>query len=99
MAEPIETTIIRAQQHFDVDGGLNPTQIEIKDNKITNLLKKHKNIVYKITPLGILFSASVTNDTSQIFVLGKNVNGIKKSILNDKVYDILAVIDVNKINN
>ena len=78
MAEPIETIIIRAQQDFDVDGGLNPTQIEIKDNKITNLLKKHKNIVYKITPLGILFSASVTNNTSQIFVLGKNLNGIKK---------------------
>ena len=50
-------------------------------------------------PLGILFPASVTNDTSPIFVLGKNLNGIKKSILSDKVYDILAVIDLNKINN
>ena len=99
MSEPIETIIIRAQQNFDVDGGLNPIQIEIKDDKITNLLKKHKNIVYKITPLGILFPASVINDTSQIFVLGKNLSGIKKSILNNKVFDILAVIDLNKINN
>ena len=42
MSEPIETIIIRAQQDFDVDRGLNPIQIEIKDYKITNLLKKQK---------------------------------------------------------
>ena len=39
-------------------------QIKIKDNRETNILKKYKNVVYKITPLGILFPASVTNDTS-----------------------------------
>ena len=60
MSEPVETIIIRAQQDFDVDGGLNPIQIEIKYDNITNLLKKHKNVVYKITPLGLLFPASVT---------------------------------------
>ena len=26
-------------------------------------------------------------------------NGVKKSILNQKIFDILAVIDLNKINN
>ena len=40
MSEPIETIIIRAQQDFDVVGGLNPTQIEIKDDRVTNILKK-----------------------------------------------------------
>ena len=39
MPEPIETLIIRAQQNFDVEGGLNPIQIEIKDDRITNILK------------------------------------------------------------
>ena len=63
MSEPIEMIIIRAEQDFVV-GGLNPIQIEIKDNRVTNILKKYKNVVYKITPLGILFPASVTNDTS-----------------------------------
>ena len=29
----------------------------------------------------------------------KNLNGVKKSILNQKIFDILAVIDLNKINN
>ena len=41
----------------------------------------------------------MTNDTSQIFVLGKKLSGVKKSILNKKLLDILAVIDLNKINN
>ena len=99
MPEPIETIKIRAQQNFDIDGGLNPIEIEIKDDRITNILKKYKNATYKIIPLGLLFRASITNDTSQIFVLGKNLNGVKKSILNQKIFDILAVIDLNKINN
>ena len=99
MSELIETIIIRAQQDFDVVGGLNSIQIEIKDDRVTNILKKYKNVVCKITPLGILFPASVTNDTSQIFVLGKKLSGLKKSILNKKLFDILAVIDLNKINN
>ena len=79
MREPIETIIVRGQQNFDVDGGLNPIEIEIKDDRIINLLKRNKNVAYNITPHGILFPASITNDTTQIFILGKNLNGIKKS--------------------
>ena len=41
MSEPIETIIIRAQQDFV--GGLNPIQI---DDRVTNILKKYKNVVY-----------------------------------------------------
>ena len=99
MQEPIETIIIRAQQNCDIDGGLNPIEIEIKDDRITNLLKKYKNVVYKITPLGILFPASITNDTTQIFILGKNLSGVKKSILDKKIFDILEIVDLKKINN
>ena len=43
MSEPIETIIIRAQQDFV--GGLNPIQIEIKDDRVTNIFKKYKNVV------------------------------------------------------
>ena len=99
MSEPIETIKIRAQQDFDVDGGLNPIQVEIKDDNIINLLKKYKNVIYKITPVGLLFPASLTNDTTQVFFLGKNLSGVKKLILNEKIFDILAVIHLNKINN
>ena len=99
MQKPIETIIIRAQQNVDIDGGLNPIEIEIKGDRITNLLKKYKNVVYKITPLEITFPASITNDTNQIFILDKNLSGVKKSILSKKIFDILAIVDLKKINN
>ena len=42
MAEPIETIIIRAQQDFDIVGGLDPIQIEIKNDRIIKTLKNTK---------------------------------------------------------
>ena len=97
-SEPIETVIIRAQQDFDVAGGLNPIQVQINDETILNILRKYKNVTYKITPLGLLFPASVTNNTSKIFVTSTKLSGAKKAILNYKVYDILAEINTEKIN-
>ena len=58
-SEPIETVIIRAQQDFDVVGGLNSIQVQINDETILNILRIYKNVTYKITPLGLLFPASV----------------------------------------
>ena len=59
MQEPTETVIIHAQQNFEIVGGLNPIQIEIKDDRVLNMLIKHKNVTYKLTPLGLLFPASI----------------------------------------
>ena len=42
MQEPIETVIIRAQQNFEVAGGVNPVQTELEDDRLLNLLKKKK---------------------------------------------------------
>ena len=47
ISEPVETIIIRAQQDFDVVGGLNPIQVEIKDDRITNMLKSTKMLSIK----------------------------------------------------
>ena len=99
MSQPVETIIIRTQQNFNKVGGLNPVQIEIEDNRIINIFKKYKNVLYKVTPLGLLFPASLKNDTRQIFITGKELSGVKKSILNGKIYDIIAIIDLNKISN
>ena len=53
--EPINTSIIRAQQDFDIDGGLNPVQIQIRDDTILNQLIKYNNVFCKITPLECYF--------------------------------------------
>ena len=99
MSELIEKIIVRAQQNFDVVGGINPIQIEIEDDRVLNIFKKYMNVVYKIIPLGLLFPVTI-NDTQQIFVMAKELNGVKKkSILNGKAYNLLAIINLNKINN
>ena len=36
--EPKDTIVIRAEQHFDTVGGLNPIQVEISDSRIINML-------------------------------------------------------------
>ena len=96
MQEPIETVIIRAQQSFEVAGGVNPVQIELEDDRILNLLKKHKHVAYKLTPLGILFPASLGNKTRQIFITCRELNDVKKSLINGKVYGLLGIIDLKK---
>ena len=63
MAEPIETVIIRAQKRFEITAGLNPVQIEIEDDRILNILRKYKNVRYKLTLLGLLFPASIKIET------------------------------------
>ena len=99
LPDPIETVIIRAQQDFDVAGGLNPIQIQISDDAVLNLLKKYKNVAYKTTPIRILFRATVTSETNFIFITVNNLSGVKKGILNYKTYNILAEIDTSKIKN
>ena len=77
MPEPIETIIIKVQQSFEIAGGLNPFQIEIEDDRLLNMLKKYKNVIYRLTPLGILFPASIKNETEQIFIICRELNDIK----------------------
>ena len=87
MAKPVETIIIPAQQNLEVAGGLNSVQIETEDDRVLNILKKYKNVRYRLTPLGILFPASVKNDTEQIFIIFRELNDVKKYLINGKIYE------------
>ena len=97
LKEPIETIVVCPQQNFEIAGGLNSIQIELEDGRILNALKRYKNAMYKVTPLGLLFPASIKNDMKQVFITCIELNGVQKSIFNEKVYDHLAIIDVDKI--
>ena len=100
MNEPIEIAIIRGQQKFDLHDLLNPVQIEINDDRILNILKNiYIYIYYELILLGILFPSSVTNDTKQIFVTCRELNNVKTALINGKIYNILGIINLNKINN
>ena len=89
--------IIQAQQNFEIAGGLNPVQIEIEDDRVLNILKKYKNVIYKLTPLETLFSASIKNNTEQIFITSWELNDIKKALIICKIYGLLGIIDLKKL--
>ena len=82
MHQPIGTIIIRAQQNFEIIGGLNPVKIEIEDDRIINSLKKHKNVIYKLTLLGILLPKSIKNNAKQVFITCRELNDVKKALIN-----------------
>ena len=68
--------------------------------RVLNIFKKYKNGFYKLTPLGILFRASIKNHTEQIFITCRELNDIKKSLINSKIFGLLlGNIDLKKINN
>ena len=89
MQEPIEAIIIRVQQNFEIVGGLNPVQIEIEDDRVVNMLKNHKNVACKLTPLRILFPVSIKNDTEHVFITCRALNDVKKALINNKSYGLL----------
>ena len=68
MTEPIESVIVRGQQEFELHDVLNSVEIEINDDRITKLLKKHKNVYYKLTPINLFFPSLITNNTRQILL-------------------------------
>ena len=99
MSEPIESVIIRAQQNFDVVSGLNPIQIEIKDNTVINIFKKMQECSVQDNTSWASFSSVDKKWHSTDICARKKLNGVKKCILTYKYYDILAAVDLNKIKN
>ena len=43
------------------------------------MLKRYKNTVYRLTPFGILFPASLKNNTEQIFVTWRKLGNNNKT--------------------
>ena len=97
--DPLKTLIIRRQQSFELHNQLNPVQITINNDRVLNILKKNKNSYYKLTPIGLLFSSSVQNDTKQILVTCRELNDAKVALINGKILNVLDVKNLNKIEN
>ena len=51
-----------------------------------------------MTPLvGILFPASIKNNTEQAFTTCRELNDVKKALINSTMYGLLGIIDFKKI--
>ena len=97
--EPVETIMIRAQQNFELYDQINSMQITIDGDSMVNILKEHENVYYKFISMGILFPTLVKNDTEQIFVMCRELNDEKSALINGKLVNLLASINLNKINS
>ena len=76
--EPIDTLIVRGQQDFELHDQLNPFEIKTTDDTFIIRLKKYKRGTNKFTPVGLLFPATIQNDTNQIFVTCRELNKAKQ---------------------
>ena len=99
MQEPIETVIICTQQNSEIMGGLKTLFKQKSKIRVGYILKKDKNVLYKLTLLGILFQASIKNKTEQVFLTGRELNDVKKTLTNSKISGLLGIFDFKKINN
>ena len=55
--------------------------------------------MYKLTPFGILFPASIKNNTEQVFIMCRELNDVKEALIKSKIYCLLEITDLKKINN
>ena len=60
----------------------------MEDNRVIKLLNICKNVIYRLMPLG--------NNTEQIFSTSRELNDIKKALINSKIYRLLQIIDLKK---
>ena len=64
---------------------------------VINILKKHKNVLYKLTALGTLFPASIKSNTKEVFITCRELNDVKKALINSKIYGLLGITDLKKL--
>ena len=62
--ESTDMLIVGGQQDFELHDQLNPVEIKITDDTFINRLNKYKKATYKFTPVGLLFPATIQNDTN-----------------------------------
>ena len=99
MREILDTIMIKALQKFENYTVLNPIDIDIRSNYMTEQIDDFKYCVYQVMIKNLLFSANIVNNTQQIFVTCYNLDSAKKALINGKLYSILGIINLSEIKN
>ena len=67
MVEILDTIMIKALQSYDNYTVLNPLDVDIRSNYMTEKINNYKGYVYEVCIRNLLFSAGIKNDTQHIF--------------------------------
>ena len=97
MVEVIDTIIVRALQSYDEYSALNPLEINLNSNYLSNIIHDYKGFTFEVRLINVLFSSSLENDTQNIFIVCHNLKSAKKALINNKIYSLLGIINLNEI--
>ena len=97
MTEIIDKVIVKALQNYDNYTTLNPLEINLQSNYLNKIIDDYKGFVFEVRFINVPFSANITNDTQNIFITCQNLTSAKKALINDKIYYLLGIINLNEI--
>ena len=97
MVEVIDTIIVKALQSYDKYSTLNPLDINLNSNYLNKIIHDYKGFVFEIRLINVLFSANIQNETQNIFLTCQNLTSAKKALINNKIYYLLGIINLNEI--
>ena len=97
MVEVIDTIIVKALQSYDKYSTLNPLEINLNSNYLSKIIHDYKGFTFDVRLFNVLFSSSLENDTQNIFIVCHNLNSTKKALINNKIYSLLGIINLNEI--
>lgn len=100
--EIVDTIHINGFQSFKIQANISYlVDIEIENDKLWNFAARQKGreFFYRFTIESLLFRPSITNNTKTIFITCNGLNDAKKTIIHDKNYKILGVVNLEEITN
>ena len=95
----LEYVIIRRKQNLKNFNVLNPIDIKIENDQISNVLQKYKNVTYQFLTIGLLFSGEIKNNTDQTFVVCNGLSDARDLLINGKPDRIFGVINLGSVYN
>ena len=97
MVEILDTIIVKALQNYNKYSTLNPLEINLNSNYLNKIISDYKGFTFEVRVINVLFSASIKNDTQNVFIVCHNLNSAKKALINNKLYAVLGIINLNEI--
>ena len=97
MVEVIDTIIVKALQSCNKYSTLNPLEINLNSNYLSKIIHDYKDFTFEVRLINVLFSSSLENGTQNIFIVCHNLNSAKKALINNKIYSLLRIINLNEI--
>ena len=97
--EIIHFVLKPGQQSFEEEAEISPIEIKPKNDKIQNMFEKYKKYVARLRLEGSLFSSSMKNDTEKIFLTTNGLVDAKYNLIDRILYQVIGIINLNKIKN